>query len=509
MNRSLVRCLLLLTCSSLLASHGWAQDPTPVKETARVETNHSSAVIPISREQLFGSVPVATRSDEARKLVETSIEEYENVLLDNSIAHARSAAQKDPHFALAFAVWSFAARRDRPAPEALHRAQQLASHGTQEEQLLVNWMVNVQTGNVLRAISLMNDLVARYPNDKHILYLTSEWLYFQQDYDRSLSMMEKMLQIDPNFPPALNMLGYANIETGSPNPAKAIEYLKRYAETQPNIPNPEDSLGEVLRFAGDDQGSIEHYNAALKITPTFITSQVGLGDTYTLMGKYDEARASYDKAFPMATSSRDLLHAKFQKALVYYWEGKPAEGVKELDALLQEAREKKDSYAQYEIGFGRALLNPDLASELTQLHALATTFEKPVSAMSESERNLSLAAILREEIRIHALNRQSEAAKADVQRLEQLASSSRDLVVQADYDSAKGYLFYAKDDFANAANQLAGDSQSPLVLQALALTQLNLGNPAAAEAVRRHLKYLRAPTVEWYLVTRSASPEAH
>jgi len=47
----------------------------------------------------------------------------------------------------------------------------------------------------------MNDLLARFPNDKHVLYLTSEWVYMQQDYDRARKMMEKIIEIDPNFPP--------------------------------------------------------------------------------------------------------------------------------------------------------------------------------------------------------------------------------------------------------------------------------------------------------------------
>jgi len=159
--------------------------------------------------------------EEARTLIETAIDQYENVLLDASIASSRKAAEKDPHSALAYAVWSFAARRGEPAPEALQRAKSLASRATPDERLLVDWMLDVQQGSMLPAIRTMNDLLSRFPKDKHILYLTSEWLYFQQDYDRSRKMMEKILELDPNFAPALNMLGYANIEAGEPNPDRA------------------------------------------------------------------------------------------------------------------------------------------------------------------------------------------------------------------------------------------------------------------------------------------------
>ena len=225
---------LLLIFPSLLGYPAWAQTPTAHLTKAKARKSDSSAsraIAPISRQQLFGTLALATRSEEARTLIETAIDQYENVVLDASIASSRKATEKDPHSALAYAVWSFAARRGEPAPEALQRAKNLAPHATADERLLVDWMLDVQQGNMLLAIRTMNDLLARFPNDKHILYLTSEWLYFQQDYDRSRKMMEKMLELDANFAPALNMLGYANIEAGEPNPDKAIDYLKANFES--------------------------------------------------------------------------------------------------------------------------------------------------------------------------------------------------------------------------------------------------------------------------------------
>lgn len=509
MNRLCVRCLLLISLS-LLGARAGAQAPAAhVEDTARKEAAATPPVAPVARRQLFGTLPIATRSDEARKLLEKAVDQYENVLLDMSVDNAHKAAIKDSHFALAFAVWSYAASRTQPAPEALQRAKALVSKAAPDEQLLVNWLIDVQQGDNLAAIGAMNDLLTRFPNDKHVLYLTSEWLYFQQDYDRARRMMEKIVQIDANFPPALNMLGYAYIETGDPDPAKAINYLKRYATLQPNQPNPQDSLGEVLRFAGDDQGSLEHYALSLKIITNFITSQVGLGDTCALMGDYTRARAEYDKAGPMATNSRDRLHGEFQKALVYFWAGQPEQGRKALDSLLEEARRQKDAYAQFEIGFGRAAVSTDAAGELEQLRALEASVEKPVSGMSEPDRHIYSAGVLREEARVAALSGSGNIAEEAISKLERSAALTRDLIVENNYESARGYLLFAQGDFANAADELAADPHSPLALQQLVLAQEKLGNTAAAENVRTRLKYQRAPTVEWYLVTRSGAGETH
>ena len=191
-----------------------------MEETGRKEAVPATPATPIApigptaQRQLFGTFPVATKSDDARKLLEKSFDQYENYLVEMSVSSAHQAATRDPHFALAFALWSYAAYRSQPATEALKHAKALAPKATPDEQLLINWMVDVQEGENLAAIGAMNDLLARFPNDKHVLYLTSEWLYSQQDYERARKMMEKILEIDPNFPPVYNMLGYYYIETG-------------------------------------------------------------------------------------------------------------------------------------------------------------------------------------------------------------------------------------------------------------------------------------------------------
>ncbi|MGH9678278.1 MAG: tetratricopeptide repeat protein, partial [Candidatus Acidiferrum sp.] len=328
-------------------------------------------------------------------------------------------------------------------------------------------------------------------------------LYFQQDYVRSRKIMEHVAELDPNFPPILNMLGYAYMESGDPNPVKAISFLQRYAQLQPHQPNPEDSLGEIYRFAGDDQASIQHYMAALKIIPNFITSQVGLGDTCVLMGNYVRARAEYDKAMTMATNPRDRQHAEFQKALVSFWEGQPAAGRKALNDLLEQSRKQKEPYAQFEIAFGRAMLAADANSGLEQLRAVEASLQKPISGMSESDRNTSLASVLREEVRVASFNHLTGVAQESISRLETLADKSRDLTIASCFESSRGFLLLSGGDAGAAAGELASDPHSPIVLHQLASLQEKLGDAGAAESTRRRIKYMRAPTVEWYLITHA------
>jgi tetratricopeptide (TPR) repeat protein len=500
MNRFSVRVLLLIF-PSLFGYPVWAQDSAPRVEVAKARNTSSARIAPISKQQLFGSIPVSTRSQEARKFVELSLDKYENHIVDGALSNARRAIQKDPQFALGYAALALASLGSIPDSAALGRAKSLVPRATPDEQLLIRWMTSISDRDLLPAISAMNDLLQRYPNNKHVLYILADWLYSQQDYDRSRQMLETVHQLDPDFPPALNLLGYAYIQTGTPDPTKAIASLQRYAEVLPNSPNPQDSLGEVLRLSGDDQGSLDHYSAALQIDPTYISSRYGLGDTSTLMGNYLRARAEYDEAIAVANNSRDRSHSEFQKALIYFWEGQPAEGRKALDALNEKAQQLKEPYSQFELGFGRAMLAADPSVELAQLRWLETWLQDPVDGLTEVDRDSSLAQVLRERTRISARRGELALAEASVRRLEHLADLSRDLLVVNSYESARGYLLAAKGDLAGAVDELAADPRSLLALAQLATAQERLGNTSAAEATRTRIKYLRAPTVEWYLLT--------
>ena len=503
MNRIATAALLAVVTAAWCGSAAAQNNAT--KSAHLANTSAVTAVPAVAPTQLlFGSLPVSTRSLEARQLVEKALDDYENVMLDESIASSKKAVEKDPQFALAYALWSFAAKGDEPATDALSKASALAGNAPADEQLLVRWMVATQSPDLLPAISLMNDLLKRFPNDKHILFLSAQWLYFQQDYDRAKRLLEKALQADSKFAPPLNMLGYAYIETGDPDPAKAKAALQRYAELLPDQPNPHDSLGEVLRNASEDEDSIKEYRQALKISPTFYSSQLGVGETMTLMGKYDEARAEIDKAVAIAPTNRDKLHIEFQKVFIRFWEGKAEQGREELKALEDKAREQNDGYAQYDIGLGRAFLAGNSGEELTQLSRLESTFSNPLSSMAEGDRHTALASILREEVRVLSALGRVEAAEGEIRELEELSSTTRDRIIEDCYESARGYVLFAENDYANAVDELATDPQNPLVARQIVLSYEKLGNKAAAEVNRNRWKYLRADSPQWFVAANAA-----
>ena len=496
----------LLIFPAFLASGALAQTPSPHMEPASNRAARTSPVAPLSQ-QLFGAIPLSTKSEDVRKSLELAWDKYENAMYEPSANLARQAVKKDPQSALSYALVSFAARRGMPDASALAKAKSLLPRATPDEQLIVRWMTDIQDHNVLPAIASMNDLLKRYPRDKHVLYVTGEWLFLQQDDDRARTLLETALQVDPNFPAALNRLGYLYLDSSNPDPAKAVASLKRYAEVAPTSPNPQDSLGEVLREAGDDQGSIEHYQAALKIDSAYISSQYGIGNVRTLMGDFAAARQEYDRAIPMAQNPMDELYVKYLKTFVYFWEGKPGEGRSAFAALAKEAAAKKEPNSQFQISLAQAMLAADPQSELEQLKSLSAFLASPLGGMNESDRGIARAAVLRERVRIQALHGKSDDAAQAAAELQALATASRDQLIASYYESALGYVLASKGDFQGAAEGLSADEHSPLALRQLAAVEEKLGNAAGAEAARTCLKYHRSPEAEWFLAAHNTAAQ--
>src|ERR1700676_4221414 len=178
-----------------------------------------------------------------------------------------------------------------------------------------------------------------YPHDKHLLSLAGNWLMGENGNDQAQRFFEKALTIDKNYPAALNDLAY--VDARDRRFAKAFAAMDRYVALLPQEPNPQDSYGELRRMAGNFEGSVEHYRAALKIDPDFVTSQLGLGDTYALMGNQEQARIEYDKAIRFAQNEADRLSYGIQKAMTFVRDGKFAEADRLLQEIAQTAHAKE------------------------------------------------------------------------------------------------------------------------------------------------------------------------
>src|ERR1700686_2201266 len=325
-------------------------------------------------------MPVTTSSAQARALYEKGMQDYENLYLERCNDDWRAAVKADPNLAIAWAWIAFNGSDPKEVSAAREKAKALAPKLPPGEQLMVAWIAKVQEGDFLGGISAMNDMLEMYPKDKHLIYLAANWLMNENGDDQAQRLLEKALALDKNFPAALNDLAYEYAR--SRQFPKAFVAMDRYVALLPTEPNPQDSYGELLRMAGNFEGSLQHYLAALQIDPDFVTSQLGLGDTYALMGNQEQARVEYDKAIRFAHNEADRLTYSMQRAMTFVREGNYGQADKDLLEIAETAHAKEHDLqeaqalrqmAEYQTDDNVALKHLKLAEEaLTHRSTIST-----------------------------------------------------------------------------------------------------------------------------------------
>src|SRR5580693_10117352 len=365
------------------------------------------------------SMPVTTSSAEARSLYEKGMQDYENLYLERCNDDWRAAVKADPNFAVAWAWIAFNGSNPTEMSAAREKAKALAPKLTPGEQLMIEWIAKVQEGDFIGGISAMNDMLEMFPRDKHLLYLAGNWLMGENGSDQAQRLFEKALAIDKNFPAALNDLAYVDARNRQFD--KAFAAMDRYVALLPKEPNPEDSYGELSRMAGNFEGSLKHYRAALKLDPDFVTSQVGLADTYALMGNQDQARIEYDKAIRYAHNEADRLTYSMQKAMTWVRDGKFSDADKLFQEIAETAHAKEQDLQEAQAYRHLAEYQTSDTAALKYLRDAEDSLGH--RTISKGDKDEELSRILRNRIvrSSHAGN--SALADQSLKQLEALAAS--------------------------------------------------------------------------------------
>src|SRR5271170_5851867 len=156
MRRSMCAVLILIVCVCLAA---------PISAHAHHLKQSSAA-----------TMPVTTSSAEARSLYEKGMQDYENLYLERCNDDWRAAVKADPNLAVAWAWIAFNSSNPEEVSAARAKAKALAPKMNPGEQLMIAWIAKVQEGDFIGGISAMNDMLEMYPHDKHLFYLSGNWL---------------------------------------------------------------------------------------------------------------------------------------------------------------------------------------------------------------------------------------------------------------------------------------------------------------------------------------------
>ena len=460
---------------------------------------------PKTAKSLNPVVPLSTQSAEAREALQRGVVKWENHRMAEAVDDFRKATQADPNFAVAHLFLSTLTPNPEEQSSELKKAVALrdAVNVSEDEQMMISWLANTSQNQILPAIAAMNELLGRYPQDKHLLYRAAIWFRNQRQLNRALPLYERLLQLDPQFADALNQLGYIYAFQGEFD--KAIATMKRYVAVLPNEPNPEDSYAEIFRMAGRYDEALAHYHRALQIEPSYWSSQEGIAGTYSLMGDQVRARAEYATAIEHAPSQATALLWTTNSAVTWVRE---KDYTKASAALRDVAQRAHDSnLAELESTAGRMMAlyekDPTARQELLDRAEAALHHNHALSKLASEQQT---ALILRTRIYADLEAGNIEAAGRVLEQLRSATEKTHNGFIQVTYHGAAGAVLAMQAKYEDAIGELLEDDRNPFTLKFLVLAYQKNGARENSARWAARLASLKNPTLEQALVTASLVP---
>lgn len=442
------------------------------------------------------TLPVTTKSPSARHQFERAMVDLEALRRSDALNDLRAAVKRDPKFAQAYILISHLTHDPDEQASARMRAQQLAPQTSRGERLLVRWLSGVQENDYVPAIAAMNDLLAMYPQDHRTAFLAGRWLIHQHRYAQGIFVLEHAVSLFPDYPAALNELAYAYAYSGKFEKATAL--MDRYIQLEPDQPNPYDSYGEILRMAGQYDAALDKYRMAIRVDPTF-GSELGVADTYAVMGREEDAREEYAKALMFVTSESDRVEYELQSALTWIRENNHKQVDKALHDVAKHAHAVGLAKVEAEANRIMAMSAPDFKDAMHHLKAAEHALDEG-HVLAKSDREEERARVLAVVVQRAAERHSSDAVDKAVAELSKMASQSRSQVTQLAYHSAAGAALFEQGKFAEAITHLQEDGDNPESMMMLWKAYRQAGAQEDAKILGARLAGINDPTVEQALI---------
>ncbi len=172
----------------------------------------------------------------------------------------------------------------------------MSDHAAKEQQAVAL----IHQGKLQEAGAIYKELITEGTKD-HIVYGHLAAIYLMEGrHKESIQLLQKALEINPDYPEGHNDLGIALKAQGDLQ--AAIASYNTALQLKPNYPQGHNNLGIALKEQGDLQAAIASYNTALQLKPNFPEAHNNLGIALKEQGDLQAAIASYITAFELKSN---------------------------------------------------------------------------------------------------------------------------------------------------------------------------------------------------------------
>jgi serine/threonine protein kinase/Tfp pilus assembly protein PilF len=264
-------------------------------------------------------------------------ESLDKFYYDEARKFFEQAVTLDPTFAIAYFDLAHTydlLGNEKAMFEAYEKAKTYSSKATEKEKLYIDaGYAGAVEKNIDKRFRILSEIVNKYPEEKFARYFLAVYFRGRRMFPEAIKEFDKVLELDPNYGPAMNDLAY--VYSQIEDYEKAIDYLKRYAAAFPNDANPRDSLAELYLKMGKLDDAIAKYKEALEVKPAFYSSCSSLSYIFALKEDYSEAMKWIDEYIARAPSPGLKSDGYDWKGFCYGWLGSLNLARREIDTSVE------------------------------------------------------------------------------------------------------------------------------------------------------------------------------
>ena len=168
------------------------------------------------------------------------------------------------------------------------------------------YLIFIREKKYTHALNLVNEVLLIKPNYPPALRDKAVILYYLKKPDQGLPFIEKSLQQNEKDYLALNVLGLIYMEMKKYD--LAIKIFKKAISLNTNYFPSYNNLGRCYQINNNFSLALENFKNALKINPLFVDAINNIANHYNQSGSYEKAIKFYRKAIELEKNKPELIY---------------------------------------------------------------------------------------------------------------------------------------------------------------------------------------------------------
>jgi tetratricopeptide (TPR) repeat protein/TolB-like protein len=291
---------------------------------------------------------VTTHSFDAYKHYQKGMEHLRRWNWQDGRKEFREAVRIDTTFAMAHCYLALSAgifkvanpmsdlSRER---ESMRLATKYSQKATDRERDIINTYSALLNRDYDSFLARAKEMAENYPGEKEIYYHLGTAHFIAGNYEQTVQSYNRVLEIDPKYADAYNMLSYNYSDMNEHE--KAISAARNYIALQPDVSNTYDTAFEIYLMAGRYEEAYQVCEDALKINPEWTGLRQNESYIHLFRGEGDNAREK-NRYIAKLRPSWELI---LLDDLGYFnmYEGRYRDAAAEFQKVINLAHDKKDA----------------------------------------------------------------------------------------------------------------------------------------------------------------------